>query len=117
MALLYLTEPLFFWVAPFIDRGPVYTLTPGRKMQGLLALLLPMGLLMLPWMARNMTLTGNPIFGLRGMEIWMNTKGTIPATRRTGSSRPTSFPASRCSKPWCRRFCWAGNRSSRRSRR
>lgn len=87
MALLFLTEPLFFWVVPFLV-GALYALTPGRKMPGMLALLAPMALLMLPWMMRNMTLTGNPIFGLRGTEIWMNTKGHYP-----GYTAYRQFPA------------------------
>jgi hypothetical protein len=43
---------------------------------------------MLPWMARNMALTGNPVFGLRGMEVWMNTRGFYP-----GDSAYRQFPS------------------------
>jgi len=75
--LLYLTDPIFIWIVPFVI-GTIYTLTPSRKPQAIAAILLPMCILMLPWMARNAMLTTNPVFGLKGMEIWMNTNGYYP---------------------------------------
>ena len=77
VGLLYLTDPIFIWIAPIVVAALVM-LTPERKVPALVALLVPMGVMMLPWMVRNAALTGNPIFGLRGMEIWMNTKGYYP---------------------------------------
>jgi 4-amino-4-deoxy-L-arabinose transferase-like glycosyltransferase len=71
--LLYLTEPLFFWLLPIL----IVTIVlwhPQRR--GLVAawMLLPMCLLVLPCMVRFGMLTGNPAFGLRGSEIWMSTR-------------------------------------------
>ena len=76
-ALLYLTDPLFFWLCPIVLIS-VYFLSDHKKASAVLVCALPMALLALPWMMRNYTLTGNPVFGLRGMELWMYTKGFYP---------------------------------------
>jgi hypothetical protein len=76
-ALLYLTDPIFFWILPVIV-FVIVKLSPAHKPQAALNCLLPMLLLTLPWMLRNATLTGNPIFGLRGYELWMSTPQYYP---------------------------------------
>jgi hypothetical protein len=48
-------------------------LTPGAMVRALLLFLLPLAMVALPWMVRNALLTGNPVFGLRGQELWMAT--------------------------------------------
>lgn len=78
-ALLYLTEPLFAWVIPLAVVG-VATLAGGNRMRNLALALAPMCILVLPWMARNAVLTGNPVLGLRGNELWMHTPGLYPET-------------------------------------
>jgi 4-amino-4-deoxy-L-arabinose transferase-like glycosyltransferase len=77
-ALLYLTDPLFFWVIP--ATGITLLRLLRRQQRGLAAvwLFLPVMLLAAPWMVRNGILTGNPIFGLRGAELWMNTRHNFP---------------------------------------
>ncbi len=76
-ALLYLTDPVFFWLLPVIF-GSVLWLAPTRRAAAGIWFLLPVGLLAGPWMIRNGLLTGNPVFGLRGTELWMHTKGVYP---------------------------------------
>jgi hypothetical protein len=75
--LLYLTDALFFWLIPVVAIT-LFRITSQRKVPALLAFGLPLLALILPWMARNTMLTGNPVFGLRGAEIYMNTKGYYP---------------------------------------
>jgi len=76
-ALLYLTDPVFFWLLPVIF-GSVLWLARTRRASAGFWFLLPVGLLAGPWMIRNGLLTGNPVFGLRGTELWMHTKGVYP---------------------------------------
>jgi 4-amino-4-deoxy-L-arabinose transferase-like glycosyltransferase len=75
--LLYLTDPIFIWVVPIICLSVFFICGPNRRMS-VIKFLLPLGVLMLPWMARNFVLTGNPIFGLRGVELWMGTDHHFP---------------------------------------
>ncbi len=75
--LLYLTDPIFFWIMP-VMLVAVFALHPARRFQAAMRFAIPLCILALPWMARNMALTGNPVFGLRGMELWMNTKAHYP---------------------------------------
>ena len=75
--LLYLTDPIFCWVIPVVI-GAVIVLYRPVWPQALALCLLPVLLLVGPWMYRNAALTGNPVFGLRGLELWMNTKGYYP---------------------------------------
>lgn len=75
--LLYLTDPIFFWIIPFV-LGTVFVLNQTRRVRALLLFCVPLAILILPWMARNAALTGNPFFGLRGLELWMNTKNHYP---------------------------------------
>jgi hypothetical protein len=72
--LLYLADPIFVCIVPPILIA-VVQLSPQRKTGALVTTCAPMLFLMLPWMARNLMLTGNPVFGLRGAEIWMDTRG------------------------------------------
>jgi 4-amino-4-deoxy-L-arabinose transferase-like glycosyltransferase len=69
---LYLAEPLLFWVVPVVIAA-VFTLQRSRPLQSAVAFGSPLLLLMGPWMLRNAALTGNPVFGLRGKELWMHT--------------------------------------------
>lgn len=71
-ALLYLTDPAFVWIVPVVAIA-VVVMSRGRRLQATAWLALPFCVLALPWMARNAALTGNPLFGLRGLELWMNT--------------------------------------------
>ena len=75
--LLYLTDPVFFWFLPVII-GMILWLFPRKRMRAFLWFLMPLVVLVCPWMIRNARLTGNPIFGLRGMELWMFTKNSYP---------------------------------------
>jgi 4-amino-4-deoxy-L-arabinose transferase-like glycosyltransferase len=72
-AALYLTDPIFIWVAPVILVSVILA-DRARAVPSALLFLLPFVALTLPWMIRNGMLTGNPIFGLRGMELWMGTR-------------------------------------------
>src|SRR5262249_37677334 len=56
----------------------IVRLAGARKLKYALFFLTPLILLTLPWMIRNFALTGNPVFGLRGMELWMNTRNHYP---------------------------------------
>ena len=70
--LLYLTEPLFFWLLPIVVAA-VVCWHPRYRVRVAFSVLVPLSLLILPSMARFGMLTGNPLFGLRGAELWMNT--------------------------------------------
>jgi len=70
--LLYLTDPLFLWVAPLM-LIMVFRMYPRRYLPVLLWFGAPLLALLLPCMARFGALTGNPFFGLRGAELWMGT--------------------------------------------
>ena len=71
--LLYLTEPFLFWVLPIVVLSVVLW-HPHRRGLAALWVLLPLSLVVLPAMARFGMLAGNPIFGLRGAEVWMTTR-------------------------------------------
>jgi hypothetical protein len=75
---LYLTDPIFIWTLPVV-LGAALWIVPVRRPAAAMHVLLPLGLLVLPWMIRNGMITGNPVFGLRGMEVWMDTR-TFPGT-------------------------------------
>lgn len=70
---LYLTDPIFFWILPAIV-GTVLWMQKRERTSWALWFGLPLALLILPWMARNAMTSGNPVFGLRGAEVWMNTQ-------------------------------------------
>jgi 4-amino-4-deoxy-L-arabinose transferase-like glycosyltransferase len=69
---LYLTDPFFFWAVP-VGLGSVVWLNRSQRLPAAGWFLLPLALLVVPWLARNWTLTGNPVYGLRGLEVWMQT--------------------------------------------
>jgi 4-amino-4-deoxy-L-arabinose transferase-like glycosyltransferase len=92
-ALLYLTDPLYFWMLPTVGIA-IFGLLPTRRGPAAIWFSLPVLLLAGPWMVRNALLTGNPIFGLRGTELWMNTKSTYP-----GMTAYRMLPAEVFSKP------------------
>jgi hypothetical protein len=77
--LLYLTNPEFICVLPIVG-GVVLWLFPTRRLQsgGFFALAFSPVLL---WMARNAALTGNPIFGLRGMDVWTYVTNYYPGEK------------------------------------
>lgn len=70
---LYLTDPIFAWIMPLVAVATLW-MVPVRRGSAAAHLLMPLGLLVLPWMIRNGVMTGNPIFALRGMEVWMDTR-------------------------------------------
>lgn len=70
---LYLTDPIFAWIVPVVVVAAIW-MVPVRRGAAAAHLLLPLGLLMVPWMVRNGMQTGNPVFALRGMEVWMDTR-------------------------------------------
>jgi 4-amino-4-deoxy-L-arabinose transferase-like glycosyltransferase len=76
-ALLYLADPLFFWMLPALGIA-FFSLLPTRRAGATVSFLTPVLLIAGPWMVRNAVLTGNPLFGLRGAELWMNTKHIYP---------------------------------------
>lgn len=74
---LYLTDSLFIWLAPV----PLITLLRICQKQRLKAaslFFISFVIVTTPWMIRNGLLTGNPVFGLRGIELWSGTKGWYP---------------------------------------
>lgn len=75
--LLYLTEPIFVWLLPVVGLAVLQICGPKRRAAAL-KFVLPLGIVILPWMARNLIVTGNPVFGLRGAELWMNTVHHFP---------------------------------------
>lgn len=91
--LLYLTDPLLLWLAPVVGIA-VASFHPNRRTQALLWFAIPLLIVCGPWMVRTARLTGNPFFGLRGMELWMNTKNSYP-----GLSAYRMFPADLLPKP------------------
>lgn len=74
---LYLTDPIFVWVLPVIA-GLVLWIFGSRRWQSLAVFAVPVCVLCIPWMVRNSMLTGNPVFGLRGMDIWAFTPHYYP---------------------------------------
>jgi len=90
---LYLTDPIFAWLVPVAVVAALW-IVPVRRLTAAAHLLLPLGLLMLPWMIRNGVLTGNPVFGLRGMEVWMDTRtypGNLAYRIEPGGVVPTGL--------------------------
>ena len=75
--LLYLTDPIFAWVMPVIIVS-VYLIANEKRLSALTIFGIPLLILITPWMARNAMLTGNPVFGLRGWEVWMDTRKYYP---------------------------------------
>jgi 4-amino-4-deoxy-L-arabinose transferase-like glycosyltransferase len=69
-AALYLTDPVFFWLI-LVVTGAVIALGSRRRAASTFCFVVPLGLLVLPWMLHNFALTGNPLFGL-------HTKGYYP---------------------------------------
>ena len=75
--LLYLTEPFLVWMLPVLLVAVAFlppTRYPARRAAAAGLFALPLALLVLPCMFRFGLLTGNPFFGLRGAELWMDTK-------------------------------------------
>lgn len=72
-SLLYLTEPVFLWVLPVVLIYAVY-LCRSRWIKAIGWCFLPVLVTAVPWMIRNGMVTGNPFFGLRGLELVMNTE-------------------------------------------
>jgi Dolichyl-phosphate-mannose-protein mannosyltransferase len=74
---LYLTDPIFVYTVPVVIVA-VFSLMQKQRAKAMLQFGLPLAIITLPWMARNAALTGNPLFGLRGMELWMGTPNYYP---------------------------------------
>lgn len=72
-ALLYLTEPVFVWLIPVIV-GAVVAFGGQRRWVNMGWALVPIAVLVLPWMMRNIQVAGDPVYGLRGNELWMHTQ-------------------------------------------
>lgn len=72
-ALLYLNDPMYVWMLPVVVTLAAVSLKQKRPL-GIALLLLPMVFPAGIWMVRSTLLTGNPIFGLRGSEVWMSTR-------------------------------------------
>ena len=77
MGLLYLTDAVFIWLLPVVLGGIIRIAGPSQR-AATVKFLLPLGALILPWMVRNGMVTGSPLFGLRGAEIWMYTDHYFP---------------------------------------
>ncbi len=89
--LLYLTDPIFVWIVPCVSGAVVWRLAP-RAVPAAILFGVSLGVLILPWMVRNALLTGNPVFGLRGAEVWMGTRvypGTVGWRMLPGDLAPT----------------------------
>ena len=89
--LLYTADSLFTWIVPVVAATVIW----GQPKKGRAALLfgVPFAVVALPWMVRNGLLAGNPIFGLRGAEVWMGTNdypGNIGYRMLAGSLAPTA---------------------------
>ncbi|MGC4046132.1 MAG: glycosyltransferase family 39 protein [Armatimonas sp.] len=72
---LYLTDSSMFPLIPVMVLAVFSILRANNSIRAITSFAVPLVLLILPWMFRLGRLTGNPIYGLRGMEIWMGTKG------------------------------------------
>ncbi len=70
--LLYLTDPVLFWVIPVVFFVVVILPSPKRGI-GVTLFMLPLLATAGLWMVRNGIVCDNPFFGTRGSEIWMNT--------------------------------------------
>jgi hypothetical protein len=75
---LYLTDTIFFWVL-LVTVVAVARIMARRRWRALSLFAVPICVMVLPWMARNMALAGNPIFALRSSELWMDTKNFYPS--------------------------------------
>lgn len=69
--LLYLADPQYFWVL-LIVLVMVIRFSPARAVTALW-FGVPLAVMVLPWMIRNLATSGNPVFGLQGFELLMNT--------------------------------------------
>lgn len=68
--LLVLTEPLLLWFLPALI-WVLQAARPEHRLQFNIQFLAGAGMLILPWMVRNFDLSGDPCFGMRGLEFWM----------------------------------------------
>ena len=75
-AALYLANPIFAWCLPIVGITVVFFFPARLRVHAGLMFCVSL-LLVLPWMLRNYSLSGNPVFGLRGAETWMGT-GSYP---------------------------------------
>ena len=71
-ALLYLTDPIFFWLFPVL-LGLVFWLHPPCRVRAVAVFGLALTGFCLPWIVRNALLGANPVFGLRAMDLWAHT--------------------------------------------
>jgi 4-amino-4-deoxy-L-arabinose transferase-like glycosyltransferase len=76
---LYLTDCMFLYVIPVIFVA-IVSLTRGKWAKSIPCFIGAILITVAPWMVRTGLLTGNPFFGLRGMEVWMGTRGYYPGS-------------------------------------
>ncbi|HZT42992.1 MAG TPA: glycosyltransferase family 39 protein [Chthonomonadaceae bacterium] len=72
-ALLYLTDPIFFFALPVAAGAAIWLSPPRRRAQASVWVLVPLILMSLYAFWWNWKWTGNPIFGPRGIELWLGT--------------------------------------------
>lgn len=77
---LYLVDSLFIWSC-FVLLMLILTSQKKRRMNAFFVFMTTFILVCAPWMIRNAILTGNPVFGLRGIEVWGGTKGYYPGSK------------------------------------
>jgi hypothetical protein len=83
---------MFIWVLPAAAFAAIFAM-PSKRGIASVWFLIPVVFLAGPWMARNAVLTGNPVFGLRGYELWMNTKTHFPSLTAYRMSPGEVFPS------------------------
>jgi 4-amino-4-deoxy-L-arabinose transferase-like glycosyltransferase len=74
---LYLSDTIFFWVL-LVTVVAVTRIMARRRWRATAVFAIPICLLVLPWMARNLALAGDPAFALRSKDLWMDTKNFYP---------------------------------------
>lgn len=69
---LYLADPVFVFALPALI-GIVPVVCRRDRFAATAVFCAALSAVALPWMVRNAVLTGNPVFGLKGLEVWMGT--------------------------------------------
>jgi hypothetical protein len=69
---LYLTDPQLLFILPAVV-GMVFVLCGRQRLSAVGIFALSLAAVVVPWMIRNGMLTGDPLFGLKGRELWMGT--------------------------------------------
>jgi hypothetical protein len=90
---LYLTDPLLVVWLPLVIGALILGPRPDRWPRVAWALG-ALGLVVTPWMIRNGALTGDPVLGLRHLELWMGAGPGYAADYRLDAGLLTTGPAS-----------------------